>query len=298
MATKPKANIFQFTGRRSSLEGEEERQVGLPPASGATPPRAPAASAIDLTNKPKVWFAIGPGRSGKTTMLRWASEMCAARGAYPITAAADPQNRSLKNYIENVAEPPTNDAATTARWLEALLRHVMNEKAIARSALVDLGGGDTSLQKLLATLPSLASDMADAGVTAVAIYALGPRVDDLASLASFEALGFRPDATVLIRNEGLADGTIDRDDAFARVMRHSAYQAAVARGAVEVWMPRLDAAVAQELESKRLGFTQARDAIPPAGRKVVGLGPFDGGRVGFWLDAMTAEMAPISSWLP
>jgi hypothetical protein len=297
VATKLKANVLQFTTRRS-LEGEEERQVGLPPVSGAMAPVAPTASAIDLTNKPKVWFAIGPGRSGKTTILRWASEMCAARGAYPITAAADPQNRSLKNYIENVAEPPTNDASATARWLEALLRHVMSEKAAVRSALVDLGGGDTSLQKLLATLPSLASDMTGAGVTAVAVYALGPRVDDLASLASFEALGFRPDATVLVRNEGLADGTTDRDDAFARIVRHSAYRAAVARGAVEVWMPRLDATVAQELESKRLGFAQARDATSPDGRKVSPLGPFDRARVRRWLDAMSTEMAPILSWLP
>lgn len=297
MATKPKANVLQFTTRRS-LEGEVEHQVGLPPASGATAPTPPTASAIVLTNKPKVWFAIGPGRSGKTTMLRWASEMCATRGAYPITAAADPQNRSLKNYIENVAEPPTNDATATARWLEALLRHVMNEKAAVRSALVDLGGGDTSLQKLLATLPSLASDMTDAGVTAVAVYALGPRVDDLASLASFEALGFRPDATVLVRNEGLADGPTDRDDAFARIVRHSAYRAAIARGAVEVWMPRLDAGVAQELESKRLGFIQARDAISPEGRKVLPLGPFDRARVRMWLEAMATEMAPILSWLP
>ena len=297
MATKPKANVIQFTARRS-LEGEEERQVGLPPVSGATASAAPAFTAIDLTHKPKVWFAIGPGRSGKTTMLRWASEISANRGSYPIPAAADPQNRSLKNYIENVAEPPTNDAVGTARWLEALLRHVMNEKAAVRSALVDLGGGDTSLQKLLATLPTLASDMASTGVSPVAVYALGPRVDDLASLASFEVLGFRPEATVLVRNEGLADAMIEREDAFARVTRHSAYRAAVARGAVEVWMPRLDAAVAQELEAKRLGFTQARDAVSPEGRKVMPLGPFDRARVRAWLEAMATEMAPILSWLP
>ena len=91
---------------------------------------------------------------------------------------------------------------------------------------------------------------------------------------------------------------IDREDAFARVTRHSAYRAAVARGAVEVWMPRLDATVAQELEAKRLGFTQARDAVSPEGRKIMPLGPFDRARVRAWLDAMNTEMAPILSWLP
>jgi hypothetical protein len=37
--------------------------------------------------------------------------------------------------------------------------------------------------------------------------------------------------------------------------------AAVARGAAKAWMPRTDAAVAHEIEAKRLGFVQARDAL-------------------------------------
>ena len=49
-------------------------------------------SAADLSGKPKVWFAIGPGRSGKTMLLRWAAEMTANQGGSAIVAAADPQN--------------------------------------------------------------------------------------------------------------------------------------------------------------------------------------------------------------
>jgi hypothetical protein len=70
-------------------------------------------------------------------LLRWAAEMTASPGEAAIVAAADPQNRSLKNYLDGVAEPPINDATATSRWLEALLRHLMDEKT---SALVDLGG--------------------------------------------------------------------------------------------------------------------------------------------------------------
>ena len=294
MATKPKANVIDFRPRRD-FSGEEELPVGLPPAATSQPKAVQSGPAVDLAGRPKVWFAIGPGRSGKTMLLRWAAEMSANRGGTPIVAAADPQNRSLKNYLENVAEPQTNDATATSRWLEALLRHLMDEKA---SALVDLGGGDTSLHKLLATVPDLATALGEAGVAPVAVYTLGPRVDDLASLASFEALGFQPTATVLIRNEGLDDPTSDREDGFARLLRHSAYRAAVDRGAVEVWMPRLDAAVAQEVEAKRLSFIQARDALSPKGKKVGPLGPFDRSRVRVWLNTMTAEMAPILSWLP
>ncbi len=171
----------------------------------------------------------------------------------------------------------------------------MDEKA---SAMVDLGGGDTALHKLLTAVPDLAEVLERAGVAPVAVYTLGPRVDDLAALASFEALGFKPAATVLVRNEGLADAMTLREDAFARIMRHSAYRATVARGAVEVWMPRLDPAVVQELEAKRLSFIQARDAIQLEARKVAPLGPFDRSRVRSWLQAMEAELGPIMSWLP
>jgi hypothetical protein len=101
-----------------------------------------------------------------------------------------------------------------------------------------------------------------------------------------------------VRNEGLADPMADREDAFARVLRHSAYKSAVERGAIEVWMPRLDPAVAQEIEAKRVSFLQVRDAFSPKGRKVVPLGPFDRTRVRNWLRSMAADMAPILSWLP
>ena len=294
MASRPKDTIIQFS-RRPILDGEEEVPVGLPPASTSQPGVAAPVSAIDLTGKPKIWFAIGPGRAGKTMLLRWAAEMAANQGGSAIVAAADPQNRSLKNYLEGVAEPPTNDATATSRWLEALLRHVMDEKA---SALVDLGGGDTALHKLLTTVPDFADALDGAGVVPVAVYTLGPRVDDLAALASFEATGFRPAATALVRNEGLADPVAEREDAFARVIRHSAYRAAVERGAIAVWMPRLDPAVTQEIEAKRLSFMQARDGLQPEGRKVTPLGPFDRSRVRNWLTQMEAGLNPIIPWLP
>ena len=152
---------------------------------------------------------------------------------------------------------------------------------------------------MLAAIPTLATDLEEAGIAPVAIYTLGPRVDDLASLGSFEAMGFRPTATAIVCNEGLADLTVDREDAFARVLRHSAYRKAVDRGAISLWMPALTPAeLVQEIEAKRISFVQARDAISPASRKVAPLAPFDRSRVRKWLDSMAVELAPIASWLP
>jgi hypothetical protein len=293
MASKPKPNVIQFRAR-PTFESEEEAPITAPPERDVQS-AASQAPGIDLRGKPKVWFAIGAGRTGKSTMLRWAAEMSANQGGTSIVAAADPQNRSLKNFLEGVAEPATNDAVEISRWLERLLRHTMEEKT---SALVDLGGGDTSLHKLLSSVPGLTGAMEEAGVAPVALYMLGPRVDDMSPLTTLSALGFNPAATVLVRNEGLGELLTHRDDAFARVVRHSAYRAAVARGAVEVWMPRMEAAIAQEIEAKRVNFIQARDGLSPEGRKTIPLGPFDRLRVRQWLDNMTAEMAPIMSWLP
>jgi hypothetical protein len=290
------ATVISFRPGRRHLIDEVETPVGLPASVPQAARIASTAPAIDLTGKPKVWLVIGPGRSGKTMLLRWAFEMTANRGdVSTIWAAADPQNRSLGNYVEDVAEPPTNDGAQTARWLEDLLRHTMATKT---SAMVDLGGGDTSLHKLLSIVPTLADDIDSAGVVPVAVYAIGPRIDDLASLASFEAIGFRPKATALVLNEGLADPSMHREDAFARVLNHSAYRAALTRGAVEVWLPRLDQAVAQDIEAKRIGFLQARDAISPQHRRVTPLGPFDRAHVRKWLEALATELAPVQSWLP
>jgi hypothetical protein len=296
--TKPN-NVVQFQ-MRPTFEGEDDAPVTLPPTDAHRAATRMPTSKLDLTGKPKVWFVIGPGRSGKTMLVRWITEICGTRGAFPLVAAADPQNRSLKNYFSNVQEPPTNDATATAKWLEAILRHVTAgaKKSEPVSALIDLGGGDTSLQKMLAGVPDIAAVLDEAGVAPVAVYLLGPRQDDLASLASFEALGFKPAATVLVRNEGLTDPSIDRTIAFARVLRRPEYKAAIERGAVEIWMPRLDPAVAQEIEAKRLSFIQARDAISPEGRSVPPLAPFDRSRVRRFWDEMATDMEPIASWLP
>lgn len=292
----PKGAAITPFAAGAALDGEEELVVGLPPATAAAEARtAPVAAAVDLSGRAKAWFAIGPGRSGKTTLLRYLAEVILDDGREAVFAALDPQNRSLKGFLGGVQEPPTNDAAAVAKWLERLLRHLMAHR---QSALLDLGGGDTSLGRLLADVPDLAEAMEEAGVSPVAVYTLGPRVDDLASLASFEARGFRPRAVAILLNEGLADPTLPREDAFARVLRHSAFRAAVARGAVPLWMPRLEPAVAAEVEAKRLHFSDARDGQSPEGRQVAPLGPFDRSRVRKWLEAMEAELAPIRSWLP
>ena len=80
-------------------------------------------------------------------------------------------------------------------------------------------------------------------------------------------------------------------------MRHSAFKAAVVRGAVPLWMPRL--LPAAEIEARRIHFATARDAIVPEGKRQTPLGGFDRARAASaWLSAMDAEFGVIRSWLP
>ena len=168
----------------------------------------PPVQAIDLTGKPKAWFVIGRGGVGKTTLLRWAAERADQNEARMVVAAADPLNRSLRLYRDNVVEPPSNDPAATADWTQALLLRCME---LGASALIDLGGGDTSLHRLLQTVPDLAAVLHDGGLEAVAVHIVGANPHDLVPLAETEAAGFQPAATALVCNERL-----DPRDKFGR----------------------------------------------------------------------------------
>jgi hypothetical protein len=283
-------------GRSRSFENETEIPVG--PAARTVDQASnvlPAVTAVDLGDGPKALFVMGPGRSGKTTLLRYIIEHTQPGQPAPIAAALDPQNRSLASFVNDVAQPDTTDPVGVARWAEELLGFVMAEK---QSALLDMGGGDLSMGRLLQDVPNLTTSLEEAGVQPVALYTLSPRVDDLGVLAGYEAQGFQPRATALILNAGLADPTMPREDAFARVLRHSAFRAAVERGAVPLWMPRLDAGVAAEIEGKRLRFGQARDGQAPDDQPNAILGPFNRSRVRKWMADMDAALAPIRSWLP
>lgn len=101
-------------------EPEPEVAVGLPPVLQELA-AASRRAGVDLSGRAKVWLLIGPGRSGKTLLARWLAHHAQTSGREMLMAALDPQNRSLASFFAGVEQPPTNDAAATARWLEELL---------------------------------------------------------------------------------------------------------------------------------------------------------------------------------
>lgn len=262
--------------------------------------RLSEVSSLDLSKSQKALMAIGPGGTGKTTMLRWICERALSRddGTSAILATVDPTSRELSKYFPRVAFPSTtrgghDPVAGVVSWLERLLSVMMDE---GQSAAIDFGGGDTSLGRLIGQTPDLVAMMTEAGVEPVALYTLSPRVTDLNPLAALEAKRFQPRATALILNEGrIANPSSDPVTEFAQLRRHSAYKAVIDRGAVEIWMPRLF--VAEKIEQRQIGFRQARDGIVPDGKNQQPLWPFDRRKVRYWMDDMERAFSPIASWL-
>ena len=281
------APAFSFAAGDDS--GPELEILG---ASRKTPGPIEAMSGVDLSGKKKIVFWIGRGKTGKTTGIRWAAEAAILAGATLLMADMDPTNDTFSKYIDNVARPPeASDPALSLKWLDKLLQHALQHRL---SLLVDLGGGDTTLRRLVEQLPDLV-EMAEAqGFAIVLFYTAGPQEEDLSPLATMEGLGFRPSATAIVLNEAMADLGDSPLQAFARVLRHSAFLAAVGRGAVPIWMPRL--LPAQQVEIRRLHFRDA--AAGEIGQGKTPLGPFDRSRVLNWLQAMDANFVGIRTWLP
>jgi hypothetical protein len=250
--------------------------------------------AVDLSDQPKLWCLSGAGATGKTTEARWLVWRMAEAKRSAGLVALDPGNRSLASWFENVEQPASRDGAHTARYLRELLEHLMRRPS---STLIDFGGGDTALARVLETAPDLHQALEDAGIGVVACYTLSPRVDDLDTLSRLERAGFRPKATLLLLNEGRADPTVPRAEAFRPVIRHSIFKNAIARGVIARFMPSLESDVMQDVETKRLHWGMARDGLVPEGVTYSGIGGLSRSMVRRWLERMEDAHKPVLSWL-
>ena len=260
--------------------------------ASATSSQSVAKTGIDLSSRNKVIFFVGRGKTGKTTLIRWLAETALASDGSFLMADMDPTNDTFSKYLDGVARPSeAGDPVLALKWLEALLQHALQSEM---SVLIDLGGGDTTLRRLVAQLPDLVTMFETAGFAVVVLYTVGPQEEDLTPLATMQSLGFTPTASAIVLNEGLVEVGDDRAAAFARISRHSVFRAALEQGAIPVWMPKL--LPAAQVEIRRLHYRDAAAGHPGQGTSP--LGPFDRARVGTWLKAIEGSFADIATWLP
>lgn len=248
----------------------------------------PVAQGIDLSGKPKIIFAAGRGKTGKTTLLRWMAERGRAEQKEFLLADIDPTNASFAAYFPEAAQPKTIDPLGVRQWLQGFLQYAFEKKA---SAMIDLGGGDTALRSLAAEMPTLVETIESAGLAVAVFYLVGHQIEDLTPIATLTDLKFVPKARAIVLNEGTAPLGIPRTQAFARVLSHPVFVEQIKTGAIHLWMPRLFAADA--VEARRASFVAARE-----GKTNPPLGIFDRSRVHHWLTAMEEQFAGVASWRP
>ncbi len=290
--TPPRSANMAFDFMQAETNAPELDLVDARPAQNGAAALPRTAHVVDLSAKKKITFWVGRGKTGKTTGIRWLAETVLAQGTPLLMADMDTTNDTFSRYVEDVARPPeASDPASSLKWLDRLLQHALREET---SLLVDLGGGDTNLRRLVAQLPDLARLFEAQGFAIVLFHTTGPQEEDLSPLATLQGLGFQPTATAIVLNEALIEPGDTREAAFARVYRHSVFRQAIKTGAIPIFMPRLFAA--QQVEVRRLKFREAADGR--TGRGDTPLGPFDRARVAKWLDSMGANFEPIRSWLP
>jgi hypothetical protein len=283
-ASARKIPVFDPLSEADSLPAFEVRANSLA-AAEAEPA---VVQGVDLAGRAKIIMAAGRGKTGKTTLLRWLAEQAIEAGHEFVMADIDPTNASFAAYFEGVSRPRTDDPLQVRDWLQRFI-----EFAVARnlSAVVDLGGGDTTLRTIATEIPDFDAMIEEAGMAVAMFYLVGPHPEDLAPIATLAERGFAPRARAVVLNEGTAPVGRSREEAFARVTGTDMYATTIRDGAVPVWMPKLHAAEA--IEARHCGFREGRDGHtdPP-------LGLFNRGRVRSWLNAMDRRFAGVQTWLP
>ena len=245
----------------------------------------------DHMSAPKLVLALGRGKTGKSTFIRWAAESALERGAEPVIADADRTNATLAAFFENVTRPESPEDEDVRLWLNDFVdRQIENQF----SAFLDLGGGDLILKTWARDL-ELALFLEQHGVVPVAVHFFGCDLDDLSYLRDIEEnAGFRPQQTVIVLNEGLVPiGRVART-AFRPIIEHEVFRKVLDRGAVVVRMPRL--ACMHEIERRRLSFADAEAGRVKAGQDRIG--PVNRQLISIWRREMASAFAKIAQWMP
>ena len=246
------------------------------------------AQGVDLSGRAKIVMAAGRGKTGKTTLLRWMAEQSLEAGHSFLMADIDPTNASFAAYFEGVSRPRDDDPLRVRDWLQRFIEYAVSN---GLSALIDLGGGDTTLRSIAAEMPGFDAMIEEAGLAITVFFLVGPHPEDLTPIATLSERGFNPQARAIVLNEGTAPIGRSRDEAFARVTATAMFKAATGNGTIPLWMPRLHAAEA--IEARRCGFREGRD-----GKSEPPLGLFDRTRVRHWLTTMDGRFAGVRTWLP
>jgi hypothetical protein len=258
----------------------------LPSAAQGGPPTSQFRD--ELACASSLVFPLGRGAHGKTFWTRWLIEELRNGGTDVTVVDADRTNATLSEFFPDVLTPLSAEDADVEDCLRSLTEGMMERP---RTAVMDFGANDLTLKRVSRKLGGFDAYLAAGLVRGVAVHFFGPDRDDLAYLRDMENGVFAPPATLLVLNEALLpEGASNR--LFDPVIDDPIFRAAVSRGAMPVFMPRLE--VAREVNRRRLGFAAAAAGTPgPDGTRI---GPWNRSLINAWRATMAANHQPVMEW--
>lgn len=196
-------------------------------------------------SRPHLIVAVGRGRVGKTTLLRWLAEVM-QDGALPVQVwdgDPEPSKESLLSRYFDGAERPLRpqDAEARRQWLEQRITEMVKAARSGKPfhAILDVGGDDLLLKRLQGEA-SILRHLEAMGIAVVAVHVVGADPGDLRYFISAEQSGlFRPERAILVKNEGMIGALDGPEVRFAAIDRHPAVAAFLADRGAAVWMPAL-----------------------------------------------------------
>jgi hypothetical protein len=156
------------------------------------------ATDMTPTKRQRLVVALGRGKTGKSTMLRYVAETAGTDRPLRILDA-DPNNQTLALHFSHAERPPSVEGVDRRSWVEEQIERMVLASAGEsglHDALLDLGGGDR-LMKRLGDEVGLVQILEESGIDVTAIYMVGPHEADLSDLREAEQSGSFPIANTI-----------------------------------------------------------------------------------------------------
>ncbi len=251
---------------------------------------------VEEDRRPVLIMAVGRQRVGKTVFLNTVVQFVRKHGAKVEIWNADTLNtsHSLSSFYGDVREPGSPRPEDVKAWIEGRFVDMVENRY---DAVLDVGGGDTPLSRLVDELP-IVETLEEEGIRVVLVHVLGTESADLDYLASFlRGSRLAPDATLLVLNEGLILSGRSPEAAFAEVKKHPAFLNAMKNGAASVNFPKLPCMA--DVTDRGLTFDEAMKGTAKNGKPPLSV--FNKQRVKRWwteeVVTFFIEEVPLL-WLP
>lgn len=245
--------------------------------------------------RPVLFITVGRQRVGKTTFMNVLIQALRKQGAEIAIWNADQLNttHNLAVFHRDTLQPKSADFEDGKVWLEARIQDQMEQQY---DAMLDVGGGETPLSKLVREVPIVQS-AARRGIRVVLAHVIGSDQADVDYLKHYMKDDlFAPEATLIVMNGGLVLSGRSVSGAFAEIGGHPVIRKALDRGAAIVVMPPLSCM--SKVTDCGLTFDEAAEGVTKG--KFGRMSFFDQERVAIWwqkaIPQFLATIPPL--WLP